>query len=151
MKRRSTNRGFTLMEVLLVILILGMLATVAIVALGGFRDTAKVDTTNLKLKSIAQGLDGFNMTMGRYPSTEEGLNALVTKPAFQDEAQAAKWHPFLTELPKDGWDHDFHYEMIEAASGTAQTSAGFHVWSDGPDGQSGTADDIKNWKDESSK
>lgn len=147
------SRGFTLLEVLLVILILGMLATVAVVALSSQRDAARVDTTKLLITSTLPGaLDRFNNDIGRYPTTEEGLKALVEKPTLEDETQGAKWHgPYLTEVPKDTWNHDLHYEPQDAtaAAGTAGTSAkGYKLWSDGPDGQTGTADDIKNWKDE---
>jgi general secretion pathway protein G len=144
------------MEVLLVILILGMLATVAVVVFRNIGEGAKEDTTRLLVATeIPKALDMFNFTVGRYPTTEEGLNALLVKPAFTDDAQAVKWKgPYIKELPKDQWGHEIHYEFVDtAAAGGQNTTAAapFHVWSDGPDGQSGSADDIKSWKDETAK
>ena len=147
-KRRS---GFTLIEVLLVLLILGMLATVAIVGYSGIRENARIDATRLKLKQIEQALELYNSTIGHYPSEAEGgLKALTTKPTFDEEAIGAKWYPFVPEEPKDAWEQPFNYELQDTTAntgGTAPTKP-FHIWSNGPDKQSGTADDIKNWSDE---
>lgn len=150
MKSR-TRRGFTLVEILLVILILGMLAGVAIVALAGSRDRARIDTTKLKLKAIESAMETYNAHMQRYPSEQDGgLKALLVKPAEEGEGTTASaWAgPYLKEDPKDAWEHDFHYELQDTSAGTTGGPA-FKLWSDGPDGQSGTADDIKNYKDES--
>jgi general secretion pathway protein G len=142
------RRGFTLIEVLLVILVIGMLATLAIVGYGNIRDQARKDiTANLVNVVMPSALDAYNMAIGHYPTEEEGgLNALLTKPNFTDEALAAKWAgPYLQKEPKDAWDHSLHYEV--AQPGTTGGPA-YKLWSDGPDGQSGSEDDIKNWKEE---
>jgi len=142
------RRGFTLIEVLLVILILGMLASVAIVAFRGTREGAKEDTTKLMLDQIETALETFSSHLNRYPTTEEGLKALRTKPQFEDEEEGKKWRgPYLTRDPKDGWNHDVNYELLEAGS----TEAGgkpYKLWSNGKDGTSGNEDDIKNYTDE---
>ena len=146
-RRRHPSRrpgGFTLIEVLLVLVILGMLATVAIVALGGTREGARIDVAKRQTEQITNALDTYNLHIGHYPSEEEGgLNALLTKPSFDDEKIAEKWRgPYIKEEPRDPWNHAFKYERSEASSDGATTGKPFRVWSMGPDGQDGTGDDI---------
>lgn len=144
---RRLSRGFTLIEVLLVLVILGMLATVAIVALSGTRETARIDATKLKMSQIESGLDLYNLALGQYPSDDQGLKALITKPSFDDEKMGEKWRgPYLKNDPRDEWNHEFKYQKVE---GSTEETGGkpFKLWSLGPDGQDGTEDDIKNWSD----
>jgi len=151
--QRRRHSGFTLIEILLVLAILLMLATVAIVALSGTREGAKVDTTRLLIQEVENALETYNMHLSRYPSEEEGgLNALLTRPAFDDEKLAERWRgPYLKTEPRDSWARPLHYQVAEA--GTTETTPGakpIRIWSDGPDGQEGTADDIRNWNEEAS-
>jgi len=150
LKAYTTTRGFTLIEVLLVILILGMLAAVFIAVVGPTREGARIDTTRLLVTTrIPEALDRYNMHVGHYPTEEEGgLKALIVKPTFEEEEQASKWRgPYLKQEPKDAWGREIHYELVEA--GTDESiPEGYKVWSDGPDGQSGTEDDIRSWKEE---
>ena len=147
MKKRTVVRaGFTLIEILLVILILAMLAGVAIVTFSGTREGAKIDTTKLMLTEIETSLDIFNSHMNRYPTTDEGLDALRKKPA--DEEVAKKWRgPYLKKQPKDAWDKALHYELVEDS--TSETGGlKYKLWSEGPDKQNETDDDIKSWSEE---
>lgn len=148
--RRNNAPGFTLVEILLVILILGMLAGVFIAVVGPTREGARIDTTRLLVeRSVPEALDRYNMHIGHYPTEEEGgLKALTLKPAFQEEETGAKWRgPYLKQEPKDAWGQELHYEVVDAAAGET-VAAGYKVWSDGPDKQSGTDDDIKSWKED---
>ncbi len=144
--RRSVRAGFTLIEVLLVIVIIGMLATVLIVTVGGSSDGARIDTTKLSLQKIESKIELYNLHLGRYPSEADGgLKALMTAPAA-DEKLKDKWRgPYVQESElNDAWNNAFNYEAVE--SGTALTGGKkFKLWSNGPDGQSNTEDDIKNW------
>lgn len=146
MKAGANKKGFTLIEVLLVILILGMLASVGIYMLVGTRDRAKIDTTRALVETtLAQALDTYEMHLGELPTSEQGLTALVEKPAFDTEEKGAKWcGPYLKKLPKDAWDRDIHYERSEDGKT-------YKLWSDGPDGTSGSEDDIRNYKDDATK
>jgi len=147
--RRKSRRGFTLIEVLLVILIIGMLAGIFIVGYAGVQSRAKIDATRNKLKaSMGTAIELYNMHVGHYPTEEEGgLQALRTKPTFSDEKLTEKWAgPYLTEDPVDAWDHAFHYETLDPAQVT-ELGVPFKLWSDGPDGQDGTDDDIHNWQE----
>jgi general secretion pathway protein G len=148
MKMKRTKRGFTLMEVLLVLAILGMMAGIAIFAMVGQREGAKKDITDIKIKELKNALDAYNMNIGHYPTEEEGgLTALLTKPSFSDEVLGEKWRgPYLTEKPRDPWGNEFHYEATQAGTPEAALTP-CKVWSNGPDGQDGTEDDIKSWSD----
>jgi general secretion pathway protein G len=151
--RTSARRGFTLIEVLLVLTILGLLAAVAIVGFTGQKESAKIKTTTLLLHEVGTAIGLYDNDIGHYPTEEEGgLNALITKPTFEDEVIAEQWHgPYLEKEPRDAWSRPLTYEFIGAtgtAAGTATGDKPYHLWSNGPDGQSGTEDDIKNWSDE---
>ena len=89
MNRKRKHRGFTLIEVLLVLAILGMMAGIAIFAVGNIKEGAKIDITKVKLKSIDDALDTYSLHIGHYPTDEEGgLNALLTTPNFSDPTMA---------------------------------------------------------------
>jgi general secretion pathway protein G len=146
-KRSQDRRGFTLIEVMLVLVILAMLAGVAIFAFGNMGEGAKIDATKIKLKQIETALDAYNLAIGHYPSEEEGgLKALLTKPTFSDEKMGEKWRgPYLNADPKDEWGNAFTYEVV-----TGSTEAGakpYKLSSNGPDKNPQTDDDIKNWSD----
>ncbi|MCK4624936.1 MAG: type II secretion system major pseudopilin GspG, partial [Phycisphaerae bacterium] len=146
-KQLRTRSGFTLIEVLLVMVILAMLAGVAIVMFSGTEEGAKIDTTKLKLTEIEKALGLYNMHVKHYPTEEEGgLEALRKKPS--DEDAAKKWRgPYLTEKPKDAWDKPFHYEPVDSES-TENIGKPYKLWSEGPDKQSETDDDIRSWSEE---
>ena len=126
------RRGMTLIEILVVVAILGMLATAVTVAVLDQFEDAKVERARMDIASITQGLSTYYIKVGKFPTTGEGLSNLVTPP---------KGRPMLTELPKDPWDTEYNY----ANPGT-RNSTSFDLWSSGRDGQSGSDDDIGNWK-----
>jgi general secretion pathway protein G len=101
--------GFTLIELLVVLVILGLLAGLVgpqvLRHLGG----AKSDTAQLQISELGAGLDLFHLEVGRYPSSSEGLQALVEAPS-----SASNWHgPYLKKstVPKDPWGNDYIYEF----------------------------------------
>ena len=148
--RNANNRGFTLIEVLLVILIIGMLAAVLVVTIGGTREGAQVDTTKLMIDKISGKIEQYNLDVGHYPTESEGgLQALRSKPNFSDEKAAERWRgPYVQSRELvDAWGKPLNYEPGEPGATTA-TGARFKLWSNGPDGQSNTADDISNDQDE---
>jgi len=133
-KRQHRRRGMTLIEIMVVVAILGLLATAITMGVMGQLDDAKVQTARLKANEIAKAMDLYKIRNSGYPTTGEGINALVNPP---------KGQPLFDELPVDPWDNPFSY----ANPGT-HNSRRFDVWSNGPDGESGTADDVGNWKEE---
>jgi len=137
------RRAFTLLEVLMVVVIIGILAALVVPNLFGTLEGARIDTTKSTVESGFNGtLDLYRMHMGRYPTTDEGLAALVEKP--DDDELAEKWRgPYLKEGTKlqDAWNNDFIYESPGQVN-----EESYDLSSAGPDGQEGTDDDITNWE-----
>jgi general secretion pathway protein G len=149
--RRHVHQAFTLLEILLVIGILVALAALVLPNLSGAGDKAKKGQTQVQIKTIEDALEQFKLDIGRYPTTEEGLEAMNTSDQIQDEDLVKKWQgPYLGrevkkkfEL-KDSWNHEFHYTCPGE-----QNTKSFDLSSDGPDGKEGTEDDLVNWETES--
>jgi len=150
MKRNRTTRGFTLVEVLLVIAILGVLAGVFAFTMSGRLDKSKIDAAGLLIDQIASKLGEYSIDIGHYLTEDEGgLKALVDKPTFDDETLAAKWVGYIKRKQlKDPWGQELGYELVDEEQGDT-TRQVVHVWSHGPNGEddSGEGDDIKSWED----
>jgi general secretion pathway protein G len=147
---RQNSRAFTLIEVLLVILIIGMLAGVVVVTISGTSEGARVDTTRLKVQKVGNKVEEYYIHVGHYPTESEGgIEALRTRPSFDDEKTAEKWRgPYVkSQELTDAWNNKLNYEPADAG-GEVAPGVKFKLWSNGPDGQSNTADDITNFKDE---
>jgi general secretion pathway protein G len=134
----SKRKAFTLIEIMIVVVILGLLAAVASVGVMANVEKAKVTTTKASLKALHAAVVSFYMDVGRYPTEEEGLNALVEKPV-----DAENWRPegYLetTTVPKDGWGREFIYELNPASGKPFQIMS---LGSDGEEGGEGNAADL---------
>jgi general secretion pathway protein G len=145
----SRHHGFTLIEVLLVIVIILMLAGALVVFVLPQQEGAEKNTTKLLLQNIETALDTYRLNMGRYPTTEQGLDALLTKPTFENEKLGEKWNgPYLKPGTKleDPWGNKLHYELADAAATADDANKNaprYKLFSVGPDGQPDTTDDIK--------
>jgi len=148
MKRvRTVKKAFTLIEVLLVIALLVALGAMVLPKIMGSGDKAKIDLTRAQIDGLKTALDLFKMDVGRYPTTDEGLKALWDKDVIQDDDLAKKWNKAgyvdkNTEF-KDSWSHELNYR-----SPGEQNEDGYDLWSNGPDGDEGSDDDISNWTKE---
>ena len=151
MKQPRMNRGgFTLIEVLLVIVIILMLAGALVVFVLPQQEGAEKNTTRLLLQNVETALDTYRLNMSRYPTTEQGLSALMSKPTFENERQGDKWNgPYLKPGTKleDTWGHAIKYELVESTDESNKSAARYKLYSVGPDGQPDTADDIKSRDD----
>ncbi len=130
--RAARERGMTLREIMSVIAILGLLASVIVVAVMNQLENAKVNTTKLKLKNIESALHQYKVQVEDYPSQSEGLRALLNPPGGLK--------PFLKGkgVPKDDFGNEVLYYR------PARNGAGeFEVVSKGADGQEGTEDDLR--------
>jgi general secretion pathway protein G len=136
-RRRRCRQGFTLMEVLLVLAILVIMGTIVVVNFSGVFAGSKIKVAKTQITAFKQALETYNLDMGNYPTSQQGLAALNVCPA---DADAAKWgqgvqRPYIKDaIPKDPWGNDYVYEFIGGDQ--------FTVKSAGPDGQFGTTDDI---------
>jgi len=109
LKKRSDDAGFTLIELLVVLVILGLLAAIAGPRVVGYLAGAKSDTARVQLAAFEQALDLYRLDVGHYPSTEEGLAALVRQPSG-----ASSWNgPYLdgSEVPADPWGYAYVYRV----------------------------------------
>jgi general secretion pathway protein G len=137
---RRRQSGFTLIEVLLVLVILVILASFAVVQFTGVQRRAHLNAAKAQVSLCETALDQFQLSIGSYPSTTQGLQALRIAP--QDLLNPSKWDgPYLKkDLPKDPWGNPYQY----VCPGIHNPDS-FDVWSLGPDGANGTPDDIGNW------
>ena len=139
-KDRMLRKGFTLVELLIVLAILVMLAAFAVPKLFDVLKNAKVNTAKTQVKTFTDTLDIYATNAGgEYPTTEDGLNALVQQP--EDFPEPGTWSQLMPSIPVDPWNSPYQYELDESTGSP-------HVWSYGPDKQDGTEDDVKSWKDE---
>jgi general secretion pathway protein G len=133
-------KGFTLIEIMVVVVIIGLLAAIVGPRLLGRVDEARVSAAEADLRSIETALDLYRLDNFRYPSSIEGLQALVTNPG---EAAAPNWRQGLTELPMDPWGRPYEYRNPAQRSGREYDL--FTYGRDGAEGGEGVDADIGNW------
>ena len=139
-KNRSTKNGFTLVELLVVIMIIALLASMVAPNLFGKLDDAQRKTAYSQLANLSTALDSFRLDFGRYPSTEEGLAILSVK-----HSTLKKWNgPYLTKkLKNDPWDNPYVYKT------PGKDGNEYELYSYGADGKEGGTDknaDISVWE-----
>jgi general secretion pathway protein G len=143
MKRRSLRQvsaGFTLLEIMVVVIIIGVLAATIIPQFMGTTHDAKVSAAKADVSQLENAIERFNLHMDRYPTADEGLKVLVEAPAGDDK----KWRgPYIKLLRADPWGNAYQYR----SPGVHHTTT-FDIWSRGADGQDGGEGpnaDIGNW------
>lgn len=133
-------RGFTLIEVMVVMVILGILAAIIVPKIMNRPDQARVVAAKNDIHSIMSALKLYRLDNGNYPTTQQGLQALVVKP--DSDPVPPNWHPYLDQLPKDPWGHPYQY-LNPGVHGEVD------VWSYGADGKpggTGNDADIGSWQ-----
>lgn len=140
-RKRTATAAFTLIEIMVVVIILGVLAATIIPKFMTTTHDAKVSAAKAHVAELESALERFYVHMDRYPTTDEGLKLLVEAPVGDDK----KWRgPYVKQLRNDPWGSPYQYRC----PGVRHTS-GFDLWSrgaDGADGGDGPGADIGNWE-----
>ena len=141
--RRPVVRAFTLIELLLVLVILGVLAAIVVPKFAGRTEQARITAAVSQIATFGTALDAFEVDTGRYPQGKSGLNDL-----FQQPREAQGWRgPYLkNEVPKDPWGNEYVYECPGKHNPTS-----YDIMSMGPDGRVGGDDDITSWNNSNSQ
>lgn len=141
-RKQRRSRGFTLVEIMVVVVIIGILGALVVPKLLGRTGESRVTAARVDIATMMQALKLYKLDNQRYPTTEQGLNALITKPTSGPAANGWKAGGYIEKLPKDPWGNPYQY-----------LSPGIHgevdVFSFGADGQAGGAGedaDVGSWE-----
>lgn len=136
--RRSA--GFTLVEIMVVVVILGILAVLIVPRVLGRSDEARQAAAKHDIATIMQSLKLYRLDNGRYPTNDQGLQALVTKPT--SSPAPSNWKPYLDKLPKDPWGNTYQY-LSPGVHGEVDV---FSLGADSQPGGTGADLDIGSWQ-----
>jgi general secretion pathway protein G len=140
---RYRRGGFTLVEIMVVVIVIGILAATIIPKFTGVTHDAKVATAKGNIAELDAALERYNVQMDAYPSNEEGLKALVEKPANDD----GKWRgPYIKLLRSDPWGHPYNYKY----PGTHHAT-GPDLWATDPKPNEAESAEIGNWQENASQ
>lgn len=134
-----SKSAFTLLEIMLVVMIIALLMGSAIYMMGDNIGFAGDTKTKGDIQTLSTSLTLYRGMNGDYPTTEQGLKALVTRPS--GEPKPRSWRAVMTDLPRDQWQREYHYSY----PGT-RNADGYDLFSAGKNKTPGDADDIGNWK-----
>jgi general secretion pathway protein G len=137
---KSPASAFTLIEIILVLALLAILMGAAITTLnrGGLIEGAQEDRVKGDIQTISTALDAYSYSAGRYPTTAQGIGALMEKPTAAPIPD--RWHRTLNEIPTDPWKQPYEYRFPATKSKNP-----YDIYSIGKDGKADTEDDIGNW------
>ncbi len=134
MRTKIKQQGFTLLEIMLVVSIIVIILGVAISKLGNTTGIAKSMRVQADVQAIKTQLQLYESMNGFFPTTEQGLQALVTQP--QNDPRPTRWYQLFKEMPKDPWGSDYIYR-----DPGLKNPSGYDLYSAGPDRQPDTSDD----------
>ncbi len=141
--QQSVNKqaGFTLIEIMVVIVIIGIMATMIVPRIMSKPDEARVIAAKQDITTLVQALKIYRLDVGRYPTTEQGLKALVEKPTAEPVPQNWKPGGYLDLLPKDPWGYSYQYQN----PGSHSEMDVFSFGADNKPGGTSLDADIGNW------
>ncbi len=140
-RNRTAQGGFTLIEVMVVIVILGILAAVVVPRIMDRPDTARIAKVKQDIRTLESALNLYKLDNFTYPSTDQGLEALVKKPSGEPEPRNWKEGGYIDRLPKDPWGNDYQY-LNPGVHGPIDI---YSLGADGQEGGEGMNADIGNW------
>jgi len=132
-RKRRLRKGFTMVELMAVLIIIGLLATLVVTKVATKIDQARVTTTKANLKILHSAVNQFKMDTNRFPSEDEGLMELIEQPSDVENWESGGYLE-TTEIPKDGWGNEFIYERFP------ESGKPFVIKSLGADGEEGGED-----------
>jgi general secretion pathway protein G len=136
---RIEQRGFTLIEIMVVIVILGILAALIVPRVMSRPDEARIVAAKQDINTLMEALNMYHLDNNAYPTTEQGLQSLVVKPTTQPIP--GNWKTYISNLPKDPWGHDYQY-LNPGVHGEIDV---FSLGADGAPGGEGNNADIGSW------
>ena len=137
----SAARGFTLIEIMVVVVIMGILAALIVPKLMGRTDDARIIAAKQDIATVMQALKLYKLDNQRYPTTEQGLQALITKPTTGPAAAGWKSGGYVDKLPQDPWGNSYQY-LSPGINGELDV---FSLGADGQPGGVGNDADIGSW------
>ena len=142
---RAARGGFTLLEVMIAITIVVLLGAIVGISLFTRRDEAKLGIVKTQMQQLEQGLKYFKNDYDRYPTDQEGLAVLWNKETLDAESPQEKWKKYMDKAtPTDGWGQAWGYRQV-SEHGDEST---YDLWSNGPDKEEGTEDDLTSWSED---
>lgn len=138
---RATQRGFTLIEIMVVVVIMGILAALVVPKLMGRADDARITAARQDISTLMSALKLYKLDNHRYPTTEQGLQALIAKPTSGPAANGWKSGGYVDKLPKDPWGGQYQY-LSPGVRGEIDV---FSYGADGQPGGAGNDADIGSW------
>jgi general secretion pathway protein G len=137
-KTVNKAKGFTLLEVMIVLVIIGIIASMVVPNLMGSQDTAREQKAVIDIGSLETALGMYRSQNYNYPTTEQGLEALVSQTDVEPLPRRFPEGGYIRRLPQDPWGND--YQLLNPGE-----NGKIDIFSMGPDGEQGTDDDIGNW------
>tara|TARA_B100000767_G_scaffold139947_1_gene132244 strand:+ start:48 stop:485 length:438 start_codon:yes stop_codon:yes gene_type:complete len=137
-KKVNKALGFTLLEVMIVLVIIGIIASMVVPNLMGSQDTAREQKAVIDIGSLETALGMYRSQNYNYPTTEQGLEALVSQTDVEPLPRRFPEGGYIRRLPQDPWGND--YQLLNPGE-----NGKIDIFSMGPDGEQGTDDDIGNW------
>ena len=136
-RKKRIRDGFTMVELMAMLIIIGLLATLVVTKVASQIEKSRLITTKANLKMLHAAVNQFRMDTGQYPSEDMGLLDLVQQPMDLDDGTwPAGGYLETTELPPDGWGNEFIFQLYP------ESGKQFVIISMGPDGEEGTEDDL---------
>jgi general secretion pathway protein G len=133
-----TQRGFTLIEIMVVLLIIGIMASMVAPTILGNQEEAQIKKAAVDIQQLESALEMYKLKNNNFPTTEQGLEALVNAPTIEPLPRNYPENGFIKRLPEDPWGNP--YQLLSPGELGATD-----IFSNGPDREPGTDDDIGNW------